>query len=79
MDTEDREVKVATFHNQYGALQFRRRVENVKLRPVPRSLSSSCGTAAFFYQDFEESMADDNTEAVYIKKGDEYERIWENG
>lgn len=78
MDDKDREVKIATFHNHYGALQFRRRVEGAALRPVPRSLSSSCGTAAFFYDDFNVDMADDNTESVYIKRGEKYERIWQN-
>jgi len=43
---------VATFHSQYGAIQFRKHAKNLgiacKLAPVPRSLSSSCGTSAHY-------------------------------
>ncbi len=76
MADKDKSVNVATFYNHYGALQFRRRVCDASLRPVPRALSSSCGTAAFFRSAFDPSSADANTEAVYEKKGDCYERIW---
>lgn len=43
---------VATFFSHFGALRFRRlcreRGVAVELMPVPRSLSSSCGTCARF-------------------------------
>lgn len=43
---------IATFHSHYGALAFKRTLEKrglaVQLRPVPRSLSSSCGTCGEF-------------------------------
>lgn len=76
MADKDQPLKIASFYNHYGALQFRRRVPDAVLKPVPRALSSSCGTAAFFYSEFDPSAADENTESVYIKKGDCYERIW---
>ena len=43
---------VATFFSHFGATRFRRlcreRRVACRLAPVPRSLSSSCGTCAFF-------------------------------
>jgi hypothetical protein len=43
---------VATFYSHFGAVRFRRfcrdRGVACELAPVPRSLSSSCGTCAFF-------------------------------
>ena len=44
---------IATFHSPFGAARFHK--EKVKegkkayLQPVPRDLSSSCGTAVHFY------------------------------
>ena len=44
---------IATFHSHFGAARFHK--EKVKegkkayLQPVPRDLSSSCGTAVHFY------------------------------
>lgn len=50
MENRDQEVKYcALFHNHYGALMFKKKMgDECVLKPVPRSLSSSCGTAAFF-------------------------------
>ncbi len=40
---------VATFENHYKAMLFKKGMgEGCVLKPVPRLLSSSCGTAAFF-------------------------------
>ena len=39
---------IATFYSHYGAIQFRKNCEKMNLKavvmPVPRNLSSSCGT-----------------------------------
>ena len=51
MENRDQEVTsfVATFENHYKAMLFRKGMGPVcTLRPVPRCLSSSCGTSAFF-------------------------------
>lgn len=76
MDTNSE--KVATFHNHYGAMMFKKRVSGSRLAPVPRSLSSSCGTAAFFSSPFDVELSDENLEAVYIKEGESYRMIYEN-
>lgn len=43
---------IATFYSHYGAMSFRRlcneRGVEAELMPVPRSISSSCGTCARF-------------------------------
>lgn len=53
---------IATFYSHYGAIRFKKQCEKqgykAKLLPVPRELSSSCGTCvnydadAFFTDDF---------------------------
>lgn len=75
MDTETE--KVATFHSHYGALVFRKKFgSGCKLAPVPRALSSSCGTAAFFSGAVDNSLIDDNLEAIYELAGSGYRRIY---
>ena len=75
MDPED--IKVATFHSHYGAIMFRKRAGgDAELRPVPRTLSSSCGTAVFFSSPFSPSDTDENTEAVYEMDGEEWRVVW---
>ena len=43
---------IATFYSHYGAIQFRKNCEKMNLKavvmPVPRNLSSSCGTCVRF-------------------------------
>ena len=68
MDHNHKEMseKVATFRSHYGAMMFKKRYgEGCVLRPVPRTLSSSCGTAAYFSGDFKAELADENLEAVW--------------
>ncbi len=46
---------IATFYSHFGAVRFSKELKdlcmNVKLGPVPRFLSSSCGTCAEFEYD----------------------------
>ncbi len=43
---------IATFYSHFGAIRFRRECErqgmHAKVMPVPRNLSSSCGTCVQF-------------------------------
>ncbi len=43
---------IATFYSHFGAIRFQRQLKaaglNGSVRPVPRDLSSSCGTCVFF-------------------------------
>ena len=79
MDNNNKEVReyVATFHNHYGALLFKKRIgENCFLKPVPRALSSSCGTAAFFSLPFSEDMVNEYLEGVFVFENGAYRRIY---
>ena len=79
MENNDQEIKekVATFRSHYGAMMFRRRFgEGCTLRPVPRSLSSSCGTAAYFYRDDWEDHLDENVEGVWERNGEEWRKLY---
>ncbi len=79
MENQRNEMMVATFANHYGAMLFRKTVgAGCKLRPVPRALSSSCGTCAFFEGPFREEYKNENLEAVYEEKDGRYIRIYEN-
>ena len=66
---------IATFYSHYGAIQFRKNCEKMNLEavvlPVPRDLSSSCGTCVRF-----------ETEGDFPEKNEEVEqivRLEENG
>ena len=79
MENQRNEMMVATFANHYGAMLFRKTVgAGCILRPVPRALSSSCGTCAFFEGPFREEYKNENREAVYEEKDGRYIRIYEN-
>lgn len=72
-------MMVATFANHYGAMIFKKKVgSGCTLRPVPRALSSSCGTCAFFEGPFLEDYVNENLEAVYEIQGEKYKRVYEN-
>ena len=49
---------IATFYSHYGAIQYRKNCEKMDLEavvmPVPRDLSSSCGTCVRFEAEFPE-------------------------
>ena len=59
---------IATFYSHFGAIRFKRDapdgVTNIELRPVPRDLSSSCGTSASFDAGESFTFIDDPTEEI---------------
>ena len=62
---------VATFHSQYGAVQFLREAKKreleCRLAPVPRVLSSSCGTCAHYASEsWDPGFPLEDLEAVYV-------------
>ena len=69
---------VATFHTHLSALLTSRKLTGLGVRaqmmPVPRKLSSSCGTCVRYMADDPHlSAMDEDTEAVYEKiSSDEY-------
>ena len=76
---------IATFYSHFGAIRFNREapegVINIELRPVPRDLSSSCGTSASFDADesftFTEDLTDEIEQIVAVTEGG-YKTIYES-
>lgn len=66
---------IATFYSHDGAIQFRKNCEKMKLdaviMPVPRNLSSSCGTCVRFAAEGEFPEKNEETEQIVrgIKEG----------
>lgn len=61
---------VATFHTHLSAMMTCRALQgagfSARMAPVPRSLSSSCGTCVFFTApELREELLDEDTERVY--------------
>lgn len=82
MENRTEKITVATFFNHYGAMKMKKALgPDAVLRPVPRLLSSSCGTCVFINRK-EDALkdildnADENLEAVYTKDGEKYTNIW---
>lgn len=72
----------ATFFTHFGAMRFERELKqrgdtSARMIPCPRELSVSCGVAVTFTMPFLEEMADENTEAVYLRSGDVYQQIYQ--
>ncbi len=68
---------IATFFSQYGAVQFSKKAKQnhieCKLAPVPRVLSSSCGTCAYYQSDdWDPGFAMQDLETVYQATADGY-------
>ena len=59
---------IATFYSHYGAIQFRRNCQAMNLSaevmPVPRDLSSSCGTCVQFEAEREFPDSTEETEQI---------------
>ena len=79
---------IATFHTHLSAmLTFQALQEagfRAKMQPVPRALSSSCGTCVkFLYdgdiQEFVHSdIFDEDVDTVYLVENEEYTPVFEN-
>lgn len=74
---------IATFYTQYAAIQFRTHAKKVavpcRLAPVPRSLSSSCGTCAHYTStEWDIGFASTDLQAVYKEVEGGYETLYES-
>lgn len=72
---------VITFFTHHAALMTHKTLVgesiNSKMAPVPRRLSSSCGSCVIAEIDeIDLSLLDEDTEAVYIQKDGKYEQIY---
>ena len=68
---------VATFHTHLSAMLTCRALTDsgleARMAPVPRSISSSCGTCVFYTaQEICRELLDEDTERVYEQQGESY-------
>ncbi|MCR5428485.1 MAG: DUF3343 domain-containing protein [Lachnospiraceae bacterium] len=74
----------ATFYSHFGAMRFKKEIEeaggNARLMPVPRFLSSSCGTCCAFAADAlpTPSHPDEIEQIVKMTGDDSYEVVFSN-
>ena len=76
-------VHIATFYSHFGAIRFKKICDSkqwpAKIMPVPRSLSSSCGTCVFFKTEALEDAASLQTpelEQIVREREDGYEVLY---
>lgn len=73
---------IATFYSHYGAIRYRKICEErgilAKVMPVPRNLSSSCGTCVGYAasEHIIDEKYKDELEQLVIVKEDGYENIY---
>lgn len=74
---------IATFFSHFGAIRFKKECEakgwSAALEPVPRSLSSSCGTCVRFRSELPvpvEQPRDELEQVVRVLKDGSYQRIY---
>lgn len=66
---------IATFHTHLASLKSHRSLKaagfTARMAPVPRRISSSCGTCVFYQADVPcYELLDEDTEAVYQQQGE---------
>ena len=78
-------VYIATFFSHYGAMQFTRKLKScgieAKMMPVPRRLSSSCGTGVRFEVDGKDAavnLADENVDKMFQTERDVHTQIFDS-
>lgn len=73
---------IATFYSHFGAMRFKQEMSGIsapRLMPVPRKLSSSCGTCVRFEGADDFSFDGDDTgeiEQIVRETADGYEQIY---
>lgn len=73
----------ATFHTHLAAMLTERSLRNAgleaRMAPVPRALSSSCGTCVFYAaEDGSAALLDEDWEAVYLQTESGYVTLMQN-
>ena len=66
---------IATFFSHFGAIRFHRQLKEQgisgKLMPVPRRVSSSCGTCVRFQAESDATFVSDDMEQLFRADGEE--------
>lgn len=72
---------IATFFSHFGAIRFHKRLQErgvpAKMMPVPRKVSSSCGTCVRF-ESAETPAPCDDVETLYRIDGDALAEVYTN-
>lgn len=67
---------IATFHSHFGALRYCKALESsgiaAKPMPVPRRVSSSCGTCVRYEHSVPVDRNDCELECVYLERGETF-------
>ena len=74
---------IATFHTHLSAMLTFQALQSAgcraKMQPVPRTLSSSCGTCVRFWAESDcRALLDRDTEALYAVLDTVYRPLWQN-
>lgn len=73
---------IATFYAHIHAVRFSRFLKSRGLKavmaPVPRRVSSSCGTCVRFYADGDEELHSEDIEKLYRLDGETLTLLYEN-
>ena len=76
-------IYIATFFSHYGAMHCKKLCDRAglpaKMMPVPRKLSSSCGTCVRVEaQDAEQIPRTEESEQIALEEEDGYQILWSN-
>ena len=70
---------IATFHSHFGAtaycLALKKQGIAVKLMPVPRKVSASCGTCAYYEHETAIELNDCELDVIYLEAGNNLECV----
>ena len=74
---------IATFHTHLSAMLTFQALKDAgcraKMQPVPRTLSSSCGTCVRFWAESDcRALLDRDAEALYAADDSAYRPLWQN-
>ena len=73
---------IATFFSHFGAIRFNKDLKAIglsgKLMPVPRRVSSSCGTCVKFEAESDTTVHSDDLEQLFRLDGEELTMICSN-
>ena len=76
-------IYIATFFSHFGAMHCKKMCDRAglpaKMMPVPRKLSSSCGTCVRVEaQDAEQIPRTEESEQIALEEEDGYQILWSN-
>lgn len=65
-------ICIATFYSHFGAIRFKKACESMgwpaRLMPVPRALSSSCGTCVRYEGDMPDPVSDEIEQIAVLEE-----------